>query len=97
MEPSTSLGSREIFCIVSGNVQGVLYRRFIQVKAIELGLTGTATNLEDGTVEVMAQGKEADLRVLLESIYAGTEEAEVDNASVQWGPMTEKMADFSIL
>ncbi len=88
---------REILCIVTGSVQGVLYRRFIQMKAQELGLTGTATNLEDGTVEVVAQGNEADLRILLESIYAGTEEAEVDNATVQWGPMTEKLPDFTIL
>ena len=88
---------KEILCIVSGNVQGVLYRRFIQSKAQDLGQTGSARNLDDGTVEVVAQGKEADVRALLESIYSGTDEAEVDNASVQWGPVTEALPDFQIL
>jgi acylphosphatase len=88
---------KELLAIAYGNVQGVFYRRFIQVKAQELGITGTATNLEDGSVEIVAQGKEEDVRKLLDSIYSGTEEAEVESVNVQWGPVTEKMADFSIL
>jgi acylphosphatase len=90
-------GMREILCIVYGNVQGVFYRRFIQTKAQELGITGTAANLDDGTVEIVAQGPEKDLRTLLESIYAGTDEAEVESANVEWGPVTDKVPDFTIL
>jgi acylphosphatase len=88
---------KELLAIVYGNVQGVFYRRYIQVKAQELSITGTATNLEDGTVEIIAQGKEEDLRKLLEFIYAGPEEAEVESANVQFGPVTEPMADFRIM
>ncbi|MCC2630964.1 MAG: acylphosphatase [Candidatus Paceibacter sp.] len=88
---------KELLAIVYGNVQGVFYRRYIQVKAQELGITGTAANLEDGTVEIIAQGKEEDLRKLLDSIYAGPEEAEVESANVSWGPVTEKLQDFRIL
>jgi acylphosphatase len=90
---------KELLAIVSGNVQGVFYRRFIQVKAGELGITGTAKNVEDGTVEIVAQGKEEDLKKLLEFIYAGTEHAEVESANISWGPIRdgERMADFSIL
>jgi acylphosphatase len=90
---------KELLAIVFGNVQGVFYRRFIQMKASELGITGTATNLADGTVEVVAQGKEDALKKLLEFIYAGTEEAEVESATVSWGPIHEetRMPDFAIL
>jgi acylphosphatase len=90
---------KELLAIVYGNVQGVFYRRYIQVKAQELGLTGTAKNLEDGTVEIVAQGKEEDLKKLVEYIYTGTEDAEVESANVQWGPIGEEgaMADFQIL
>lgn len=87
---------KELLAIVYGNVQGVFYRRFVQVKAQELGIVGSATNLEDGTVEVVAQGSEAELKLFLESISAGPEEAEVESINVQWGPVNEKMVDFRI-
>jgi acylphosphatase len=41
---------------VTGRVQGVGYRRFVQRHATRLGLTGYAANLEDGDVEVVAEG-----------------------------------------
>lgn len=41
---------------VTGRVQGVGYRRFVQRHAARLGLTGYAANLEDGDVEVVAEG-----------------------------------------
>jgi acylphosphatase len=88
---------KELLAIVYGNVQGVFYRRYIQVKAQELGITGTAANLEDGTVEIVAQGKEEDLRKLLEFIYSGPEDAEVESANVQWGAVSEPIADFRII
>jgi acylphosphatase len=42
--------------IVEGDVQGVGFRRFIHHAAQRLGLNGFVTNLEDGTVECVAQG-----------------------------------------
>lgn len=55
---------------VSGNVQGVGYRYFAQRLARDLGIRGWARNLDDGRVEVLAQGTphhlesfEAELRV----------------------------------
>ena len=41
---------------VHGRVQGVGFRWFTRAKALELGLVGTATNLTDGRVEVIAEG-----------------------------------------
>ncbi len=43
-------------CIVVGHVQGVFFRASTQRKAIELGLTGYARNLQDGHVEVLICG-----------------------------------------
>ena len=42
--------------IVEGDVQGVGFRRFIHHAAQRMGLMGFVTNLEDGTVECVAQG-----------------------------------------
>ena len=50
---------------VSGRVQGVGYRAFVGREAGRLGVTGSATNLPDGRVEVVLEGDDdAVARVL---------------------------------
>ena len=39
-----------------GRVQGVGMRWWVRSRALELGLNGFATNLDDGRVEVVAEG-----------------------------------------
>jgi len=41
---------------VRGHVQGVGFRWWTRARALELGLVGYARNLDDGRVEVLAQG-----------------------------------------
>jgi len=41
---------------VSGRVQGVGFRWWTRSQAEQLGLVGTASNLPDGRVEVVAEG-----------------------------------------
>lgn len=41
---------------VRGTVQGVGFRWWTRSRGLELGLVGTATNLQDGRVEVVAEG-----------------------------------------
>ena len=41
---------------VHGDVQGVGFRWWTRSRGMELGLRGTATNLPDGRVEVVAEG-----------------------------------------
>ena len=42
--------------LVSGKVQGVFFRVSTRQRALDLGLSGRATNLPDGRVEVLAAG-----------------------------------------
>jgi acylphosphatase len=41
---------------VRGRVQGVGFRWWVRARALELGLVGHAANLDDGRVEVVAEG-----------------------------------------
>ena len=48
-------------CIVAGRVQGVFFRGSARKEALDLGITGRARNLSDGTVEVIMCGPEGKL------------------------------------
>lgn len=63
--------------IVSGIVQGVYFRAATRVRAGELGLTGLARNLADGSVEVVASGSTEALRELERWLHEGPSAARV--------------------
>lgn len=88
---------KEVYCIIHGDVQGVSFRRFAKEKADILGVFGYAKNLEDGTVEVVAQGEENDVKSFLESISAGPEDAQVESMNVMWGKVEEDYTKFDQL
>lgn len=87
----------EIHCIISGTVQGVRYRDYIQVSANELKVSGWVRNLEDGTVEVCAQGLPDVLKEFIEYLHEGSLQAKVDAVSVDWRTAKRQYDDFSIL
>lgn len=65
---------------VHGMVQGVGFRYFTQAQAKNLGLTGYAHNLDDGSVEVLACGKAEQVDELVAWLKAGgPRSARVDN------------------
>ncbi len=63
--------------IISGRVQGVFFRQSTQQQAQQLGITGHAINLSDGSVEVLACGTEAAIKQLLIWLDHGPEMAQV--------------------
>ena len=63
--------------VVHGRVQGVGYRWFVQKHAGELGLSGYARNLDDGTVLVHATGPEEQLNRLAGHLHQGPPGSEV--------------------
>jgi acylphosphatase len=66
----TTDGHARLTAWVEGRVQGVGFRWWTRVRALELGLAGWAENLEDGRVRVIAEGTLAschELLALLES------------------------------
>lgn len=88
---------QEIKCIVIGKVQMVMFRDFVERKARSLGITGTVENLEDGTVRVVAQGREDDLKTLINHLHKGPFLARVADVRVKWREPTEQFSDFKIV
>ena len=64
--------------IVSGRVQGVGFRWFVDHEARQLGVTGYVRNNIDGSVEVLAQGTEQQLNALGKKLQEGPRAARVD-------------------
>ena len=81
--------------LISGRVQGVGYRYFVQRAAVALGLTGYARNLPDGRVEVYAVGGEDALSELSGALRQGPRWADVRGVEEQEAAV-EKRDGFSI-
>jgi acylphosphatase len=73
--------------LVSGRVQGVFYRASTRDEAHRLGLAGSARNLDDGRVEVIASGSDEALTALERWLWQGPSSARVENVA------REAMAD----
>lgn len=56
---------------IEGRVQGVGYRAFTEMAALELGLAGWVRNRRDGSVEAVFQGKEAAVAQMLRRCEEG--------------------------
>lgn len=81
---------------ISGTVQGVGFRFFVQHKAASLGLTGWAANRDDGRVEVYAVGNSDRLNDLAAALHIGPRMAEVRGVEERSDEPVEKLSGFSI-
>jgi acylphosphatase len=64
--------------VVSGRVQGVFFRASTREEAMKLGISGHARNLDDGRVEVVANGSDDALATLEAWLHHGPSSARVD-------------------
>jgi acylphosphatase len=69
---------------VHGRVQGVGMRWWIRARALEIGLVGWARNLDDGRVEVVAEGTEDGCRRLLAALRESLTPGRVDTVVERW-------------
>ena len=80
---------------VHGHVQGVGFRWWTRSRALELGLTGYASNKADGRVMVVAQGPRSACERLLELLGGGTTPGHVDKVIGDWSAPGEQIRGFS--
>lgn len=75
-------GNKTVQIIVEGKVQGVFYRATTREVAEKIGVKGWVRNREDGSVEIMASGSEAQLKEFIDWCRKGPKRAEVSNVTV---------------
>jgi len=63
--------------IISGTVQGVLFRNFLKEQAEKLKLKGFTRNLDNGTVELVVEGKDENVNKMIEKCKQGPSQAEI--------------------
>ncbi|HZN61142.1 MAG TPA: acylphosphatase [Planctomycetota bacterium] len=70
--------------VVTGRVQGVLYRATCRDEASARGLKGWVRNNPDGSVEAVFEGPDADVQAVLEWCRRGPPSASVGDVAVTW-------------
>jgi len=90
------MNDRRLRASVRGVVQGVGYRYFVLQAARSLGVAGWVANRYDGSVEVLAEGAEDRLEVLLRRLRDGPRSAVVKGVDVEWGPATGEFDGFDV-
>lgn len=81
---------------ISGRVQGVGFRYFAQHKANEMGITGWVKNAVDGSVLIIAQGTEAEIKTFIDYLYIGPTRSRVDKISTCMMQITIVFDSFSV-
>ncbi|MBN2135588.1 MAG: acylphosphatase [Acidobacteria bacterium] len=81
---------------ITGRVQGVSFRFFTLRSSCTLGITGFVRNLNDGRVEILAQGTRTALESFYDSIKKGPPAARVDHIEIVEEQPDSKYTDFQI-
>ncbi|WP_181444406.1 acylphosphatase [Bacillus sp. 03113] len=86
----------QVHMIVFGRVQGVGFRYFAQMKAVQYNIKGWTRNLSDGTVEIVALGEQDQLTLFIEEIRRGNPFSKVTNIDITPVDQAESFNSFSI-
>ena len=82
--------------VVSGRVQGVLFRKHAQQEARVLGLGGWAHNRIDGKVEILCEGEKERVEEFIEWCKKGPPLAKVESVEVEHKDHKDEFRDFEI-
>jgi acylphosphatase len=82
--------------IITGTVQGVLFRKYIEENANKIGIRGYIRNLEDGRVEVVIEGTEDKIEPMIDICKKGSPHSQVRQVEMMTLP-NQSFKDFRIM
>jgi acylphosphatase len=83
--------------VVTGRVQGVGFRWFVQQTARQNEIMGSVENMPNGDVEIFAEGEQSRLMEFLAVVRRGPAQALVTDLVVSNYPFSGKFQSFKIL
>ena len=83
--------------IVDGIVQGVGFRYKVRAGAVSLGVTGYVKNLDDETVEIVAEGSKQNIESLIQKIRNFGEPVVVKDIKASYQEATGEFKSFRIV
>jgi acylphosphatase len=87
---------KRVHVYISGRVQGVFFRAETQRAAKGFNLTGWVRNMNDGRVEAVFEGEDANVDKMLAWCHQGPPHARVENDTIKEEPYTGEFRNFSI-
>lgn len=88
---------KQIRIRVSGLVQGVGFRFFTRRQAQKFGLVGYVRNLDNGDVEIVAQGDSEQISKLTEWLeQGGPVSARITNINIGQNSIQEDLTSFKV-
>jgi acylphosphatase len=83
--------------IVKGTVQSIFFRNFVKEKADALSIKGIARNLDNGDVEIIAEGEKENIAKLLEEIKQGPKYSQIRSVTAEERKWTGDLKEFKVL
>jgi len=87
---------KQIHIFVTGRVQGVFFRQSTKVMAIKNNVKGWVLNLDDGRVEIVAQGETQDIDNLAHWCKTGPANSRVDEFELSEENVTDEFENFQV-
>jgi acylphosphatase len=81
---------------VTGRVQGVGFRFFVEDAALREGVSGYVRNETDGSVEVLAEGEAEAMARLERALWSGPPGARVDDIRAEALPPSGRQSGFRV-
>jgi acylphosphatase len=91
------MGKTRVHMIIVGRVQGVWFRETTRREAVSLGVSGWVRNLSDGTVEVLAEGREDRMRDFVSWCNKGPSSANVKQIIKEEEGWQNEFSSFEIV
>ncbi len=87
---------KKMRAVFAGHVQGVGFRMTTVRVAAKFAISGFVRNLEDGRVEVVAEGEEETLLEFLSAIRCSSLKYHIRDFDVEWSCAENHFRDFGI-
>lgn len=82
---------------INGTVQGVFFRNFVKENAEQLDLGGFVRNLDDGRIEIIAEGDGDNLKKFIEICKKGPKFASIRETKVEERGYSGELKEFKII